>query len=60
VAGLRGQGQSAFWRHRRPSARTDLSPGATTCQTIDFRPSGPTILMATVIVAVQSNKLYQP
>jgi len=53
-------GQSAFWRHRRPSVRIDLSPGATSCQAIDFQLDGPTIAMVTCSVAVLYSKVCVP
>jgi len=36
-------GWSAFWRHHCGLARIDLLPAS--CQAIDFRPAGPTIVM---------------
>ena len=48
--GRRSGGAVAGWR-----ASIDLPP--LSCQAIDFRPAGPTILMVTAIGAVQSNKV---
>jgi len=53
-------GWSAFWRRRCRLMSIDLPSSVTSCQSIDFGQLGPTISIATVIPAFQSNKVYLP